>query len=172
MKTQETLDVEYFLVKNVAKKGTYGCKEVTLRHTAYDHEIERVDYVTFNNYGEIRCYEIKVSKSDLMSSNRMSYWGDFNYLVLTKKLFDKLNKLDTKNNPLTQFYWRGIGVITIDLPSGKVEHVRRASKKEVSLTGRMQVLESIAKSACKQVENYCYLKEKNNDKSKEKKEKK
>lgn len=159
MKTQETLDVEYFLVKNVAKKGTYGCKEVTLRHTAYDNPIERVDYVTFNNYGEIRCYEIKVSKSDLMSSNRLSYWGDFNYLVITKKLFVKLNKLDTENNPLGDFYWRGIGVITIDLPNGKVEHVRKARKKEVSLTGRMQVLESIAKSACKQVENYCYLKE-------------
>lgn len=162
MKSKETLDVEYYLVKNVAKKGTYGCKEVTLRHTAYDHEIERVDYVTFNNYGEIRCYEIKVSKSDLMSSNRLSYWGDFNYLVITKKLFEKLNKLDTDHNPLDDLYWRGIGVITIDLPSGKFEHVRKARKKEVSLTGRMQVLESIAKSACKQVERYCYLKRRKN----------
>lgn len=84
MKTQETLDVEYYLIKSVAKKGTYGCKEVTLRHTAYDN--------------------------------------------------------------------------AIDLPSGTVRHENKARKKQVSLTGRIQVLESIAKSACKQVENYCYLK--------------
>ena len=47
------------------------------------------------------------------------------------------------------------GVIGIDHDT----YNRKARKKEVSLTGRMQVLESIAKSACKQVENYCYLKE-------------
>lgn len=158
MKTQETLDVEYFLIKGVAKKGTYGCKEVTLRHTAYDNAIERVDYATINNYGEIRCYEIKVSKSDLMSSNKLSYWGDYNYLVLTKELFNQLNQSASKNNLLDEFYWSGTGIITIDLPSGTVKHENNARKKQVSLTGRIQVLESIAKSACKQVENYCYLK--------------
>ena len=86
MKTQETLDVEYFLIKGVAKKGTYGCKEVTLRHTAYDNydnAIERVDYATINNYSVLINIEldqdngkIEVQKEDEFS-NGMQYFRTF-----------------------------------------------------------------------------------------------
>ena len=99
----------------------YGCKEVTLRNPNYEANKERVDYVTFNTKGVIRCYEIKVTESDLNSKNKLSFWGDYNYLVLPKDLYNRF------------------------------KHEKNATKCTVSIAGRVEVIESFARSASKQL---------------------
>lgn len=152
MKTAETLQVEKILINYTSKTGVFGCKEVTLRNPIYDDRKERVDYITFDNYSTIRSYEIKVTKADLMSSNRLSWWGDYNYLVVTKELYEQLKKDDY----LGELPW-GCGVISIDLATAKVKHEVKAGKKQVTPAAKMQIVESIAKSACNQLLKSVYL---------------
>lgn len=56
MKSKETLDVEYYLVKNVAKKGTYGCKEVLAKiekvYNLGGAEIATLRFGYLTTYGE------------------------------------------------------------------------------------------------------------------------
>ena len=100
---------------------------------------ERCDYVEFDTSSEIRCYEIKVTMSDLKSKNKLSYLGDKNYLVVPKKLADEILK--------SSYNLGGIGLIAFDGKSFK--SLTRASKRNVSIGERVELLEGIAKSACR-----------------------
>lgn len=86
-KTEETLALERALDEKSRKKREYGCAEVTIgfRHDGHGDEI--ADYMTMDSSGVFRCYEIKVSLSDLKSSSRLSWYGDYNYLVVSDALY-------------------------------------------------------------------------------------
>ena len=95
MKTDLTKEVEQALV--LATKadgiGVYGALEVTLGE---GYGSERVDYMTMDCKNVFRCYEIKTSKEDFYSRAKLSFVGDFNYLVLTKDVYEQASK--TKNS--------------------------------------------------------------------------
>lgn len=148
MKTDETLRVEKALVLYTRKIGTYGIKEVSLRKNAYESISERVDYVTIDNSSVIRCYEIKVTKSDFLSKANLSYWGDFNYLVVSAKLFEEIKVLDKYK----QLLFLGVGVIVVS--DQKMSTERNPKKKQVSISQRVAVIESMAKSAGNQLLKY------------------
>ena len=40
--------------------------------------------------GTIRCYELKVTKQDLKSHAKKSWYGNYNYLVVTDSLYEKI----------------------------------------------------------------------------------
>ncbi|NEF99669.1 hypothetical protein FEE30_11960, partial [Lactobacillus murinus] len=89
-KTKQTLEIEQALIKRTSDLlGCYGALEVTIGR-AGPSGYERCDYVEFDTSGEIRCYEIKVTMSDLKSKNKLSYLGDKNYLVVPAELADKI----------------------------------------------------------------------------------
>ena len=94
-KRQETLDIEAALGQMCREKRIYGCKEVTIGFPHQKMGNEICDFVTMDSKGTFRCYEIKVSLSDLQSSAKKSWYGIYNYLVITKELADKveLNKI-------------------------------------------------------------------------------
>ena len=137
----------------------YGCKEVTLRNPNYEANKERVDYVTFNTKGIIRCYEIKVTESDLNSKNKLSFWGDYNYLVLPKDLYDTLyvkadKELKSGSDHISVFRYilfGNVGIITYDFKYHRFKHEKNATKCTVSIAGRVEVIESFARSASKQL---------------------
>ena len=68
-------------------QGMYGAFEVVMGKNTIGYGNEYVDFLTMNSDNEFRCYEIKVSKEDLYSNNNLSFYGDFNYLVVPDFLF-------------------------------------------------------------------------------------
>lgn len=149
-KTIDTLEVERQLVLYSHKMGVYGVKEVSLRKNAYGKIDERVDYMTIDNTSVIRCYEIKVTKSDFLSGAHLSWWGDYNYLVVTDTLLPKIDKLPE----YSKLAFSGVGIITLGLESNNVIVVRKPRKKQVSISQRTAVIESMVKSASNQLHQF------------------
>ena len=138
-KTKQTLEIEQALIKRTSGLlGCYGSLEVTIGRSGVKG-YERCDYVEFDTSSEIRCYEIKVTMGDLKSKNKLSYLGDKNYLVVPEKLADEILK--------SSYNLGGVGLIAFDGKSFK--SLTRASKRNVSIGERVELLEGIAKSACR-----------------------
>ena len=160
IKTAKTKEIESALARELDAMDVYGCKEVTLRNPNYEANKERVDYVTFNTKGIIRCYEIKVTESDLNSKNKLSFWGDYNYLVLPKDLYNNL-KAKTENEErelgskhISRFdyiLFSNTGIITYDFDYHHFKHEKNASKCTISIASKVAVIESFARSASKQL---------------------
>ena len=62
--------------------GIYGAFEVVMGANTIGYGNEKVDFLTMDSDSKFRCYEIKVSKEDLHSGAQLSFYGDFNYLVV------------------------------------------------------------------------------------------
>lgn len=102
MKTTLTKEIEQALIlaTRANEPGIYGALEVTLGE---GYGTERVDYMTMDSKNIFRCYEIKISKKDFYSKAKLSFVGDYNYLVLTKDIYNEVQQdIDIK------FY--GIGI--------------------------------------------------------------
>lgn len=89
MKTDTTKELErlIFYQSKADQAGIYGAFEVALGE-AYGNEY--VDYMTMSSTGEFRCYEIKQSYNDLHSKAKLSFYGDYNYLVMTEELYEEI----------------------------------------------------------------------------------
>lgn len=85
-KTDLTTELEYTIYKATKKLGIYACFEVTIGIGGN----ERVDYMTLDTKGIYRCYEVKVSLSDFRSKAKKSFYGHYNYYVMTQELYDKV----------------------------------------------------------------------------------
>ena len=105
-KRQETLDIETALEQMCREKRIYGCKEVTIGFPHQKMGNEICDFVTMDSKGTFRCYEIKVSLADLQSSAKKSWYGMYNYLVITKELADKVGDWD-------KFLSKEIGILVL-----------------------------------------------------------
>ena len=91
-KTDLTKKVEKALWEATHEK-VHGCFEVKIglpkTQAMLTGNEEFVDYMTFSaSSGEIVCYEIKTSKSDIKSSAKLSFVGHRNYLVLPVELYE------------------------------------------------------------------------------------
>lgn len=152
-KTLETLELEKLLFRcEGGKLGKFACFEVTFgkRDPWQKGTSERVDFVTYENQGNtFRCYEVKVTKADFMSSAKKSFIGDFNYFVMPIELWEKLVGED---NPLLRDYlFRGIGVLIPDARGCKLEVVRKAKRKTIALYDKIHMMESMMKSMSRYV---------------------
>lgn len=117
MKSQTTKDLEQLALNTFKKMGTFLCFEVginikqdafplwyerALRYCKKDklpeepkkikREItEIVDLLTWECSKNIyRCYEIKSSLSDFNSGHHITFVGHFNYYIMPKELYDKV----------------------------------------------------------------------------------
>ncbi|RBT47165.1 hypothetical protein, partial [Enterococcus hirae] len=88
MKTDLTRQAEKCLWHETNRMGVFGCFEVTIGWSG----TERVDYITYSTDNTIRCYEIKVSMADLKSKANQTFIGDYNYLVITQDLWEKMQQ--------------------------------------------------------------------------------
>lgn len=105
MKTDETLALEQAIIERTRKMGVFGCLEVTIGFFGK----QRVDYMTYDTKGDFRCYEIKVSVADFHSDAELSFVGNYNYLLTTREVYDKV-KDEIESSPKFQ----GVGVIVGD----------------------------------------------------------
>lgn len=85
-KSEKTLQLEDAIWRATIRQGTFGCFEVTIGWFGH----ERVDYMTYDTKGDIRCFELKVSVSDFHSKHHNTFVGHLNYYVLTKDVYDKV----------------------------------------------------------------------------------
>ena len=146
MKTALTSQIEYDLIKRTKSTlGLYGAFEVTIGHIGRKKGYERVDYLELNTKGDFTCYEIKVSLSDYLSKNKLSYVGNKNYLVAPKELAHKIkNEYNTHSH----------GIIAYDEKMSltqRFEVIKRASNHTIGLGEKIELLESFAKSASRDV---------------------
>lgn len=122
--------------------GVFGCFEVTIGW----YGKERVDYITYSTDNTIRCYEIKVTLADLKSKASQTFIGDYNYLVITKELWETIQadiELGWRyhNQGILVFLEEGIGMTS----------VKKAKKKNVTLGTRATILESMVRSLNREV---------------------
>lgn len=86
-KTKDTLLLEQALTERSRKRREYGCTEVTIGFKHDGHGDEIVDYMSMDSQGIFQCYELKVSLEDLRSEAKKSWYGDYNYLVVSERLY-------------------------------------------------------------------------------------
>ena len=77
MKTEETLKLEQAIKEKYCTPWQFGIHEVTLGFGGR----ERADFMTISTNDVVRCFEIKVSMSDLRSKAKLTFCGRYNYLV-------------------------------------------------------------------------------------------
>ena len=63
-------------------QGVYGAFEVVMGSSTCGYGHEFVDFVTMDSDNVFRCYEVKVSVEDLHSKALLSFYGDFNFVVV------------------------------------------------------------------------------------------
>nr|WP_270501165.1 hypothetical protein [Enterococcus avium] len=105
--------------------------------------------MTYSTDNTIRCYEIKVTLSDLKSKASQTFIGDYNYLVITQDLWEIIQKDDSLG---WKYYHQGILVFR-ETGIG-IKSVKKAKKQNVTLGTRSTVLESMVRSLNREVGKY------------------
>lgn len=101
MKTEATKKLEQLLANRFNRRSEFYVFECTIGW--YGKEI--VDCIMYNCQRETYCYEIKQSKQDFHSKNKLTFIGNKNYFVMPYSLFEKVqNELYTKEE------YKNIGV--------------------------------------------------------------
>lgn len=82
-KSQKTYELEEIITIATARKNRCGCAEVALGDDGI------VDYISIELGGQhiVRCYEIKISKSDFLSDAKKTFVGEYNYYVIPSELW-------------------------------------------------------------------------------------
>ncbi|WP_338365886.1 hypothetical protein [Enterococcus faecalis] len=151
MKTNLTRQAEKCLWHYTNKMGVFGCFEVTIGWFGK----ERVDFMTYSTDNTIRCYEIKVTMADLKSSAKQTFLGDYNYLVVTNELWEKIQA-----NPDLKWKYSNQGILIFSELRHNlgITSVKKAKKQNVTLGTRATVLESMVRSLNREVEKFYKVK--------------
>lgn len=86
MKTETTKRLEQLLANRFNKRNEFYVFECTIGW--YGKEI--VDCIMYNCQRETYCYEIKQSKQDFHSKNKLTFIGNKNYFVMPYKLYQEV----------------------------------------------------------------------------------
>lgn len=124
LKSEETYRLEAIITLATWKPGMVGCAEVGLGKAGI------VDYVTMELGGErlIRCYELKITKSDFLSDAKKTFAGDYNFYVIPSELWDSVRA----------YIEPWVGCWTIDR-DGKA-HPKKAAKRMRPVIDRTYVM--------------------------------
>lgn len=88
MKTERTKKLEHLLAYKFNSMNDFYVFECTIGW--FGHEI--VDCIMYNCQREIYCYEIKQSKQDFYSKNKLTFIGNKNYFVMPYSLYLEVKK--------------------------------------------------------------------------------
>lgn len=132
MKRIETMVIEKVLQQSLFGSNPklakeYGTTEVTISHYGMTNGKEIVDFMSYDvDKDTFRCYEIKVTMQDFHSSAKKSWYGNYNYIVLSEDLY--------KEKPLD--WWvsnipTGIGIIVVNTSTTEKRTVVSPKKKFV-----------------------------------------
>lgn len=142
-KRKETLELEKALAKQAREKRVYGCEEVTIGFYNQGRGNEIVDFMVMDSKGVIRCYEIKVTLQDLKSHAKKSWYGHYNYLVVSRELYGQVQDWDS-------YIPRHIGIIA----GNALESVRKCQRQEIPPEHEIMLKESLIRSLYWKMEKY------------------
>ena len=115
MKTKKTKEIENYLFLFLQKKGTFCCPEVKMG-MGNSGKSGIVDYLSLTTKGIVTCYEIKVTKEDLVnSSHGHNFYGNYNFQVIPIGLYSKIK----------DFVPKYVGVIGFDI-EGHAKYLKEA----------------------------------------------
>ena len=86
MKTERTLKLEKLLASKFKKGNDFYVFECTIGWMGK----EIVDCIMYNCQREVNCYEIKQSKQDFYSNNKLTFIGNKNFFVMPYDLYEKI----------------------------------------------------------------------------------
>lgn len=160
-KRTETLDIENRLYNMCREKRIYGCEEITIGFHNKGQGNEIVDFASMDSKGIVRCYEIKVTLSDLKSKAKKSWYGHYNYLAVTDELYEKIK------DHIREYIPDWVGVITPSAFSWSAPLTVRipAKKQELSMEQELMIKESMVRSVT--LKMYKYKDQVDEDKIKE-----
>lgn len=93
MKTERTKRLEELLANHFNNRNEFYVFECTIGW--YGNEI--VDCIMYNCNRETYCYEIKQSKQDFHSKNKLTFIGNKNYFVMPYELYEQVkNEIPTE----------------------------------------------------------------------------
>lgn len=140
IKRKETICLQNTLIEETKLKRIYGCEEVTIGFYNQGKGNEIVDFMTMDSKGTIKCYEIKVTLQDLKSKAKKSFYGHYNYLVVTSDLYNKVTNWD-------DYIDKHVGIIMAYPPSYSSFACKKKAKKcNISLEDNMMLKESLIRS--------------------------
>lgn len=159
MKTKETLLIEQVLYAslfgdNPSLAKEFGTTEVKIGFgkELREHRVknEYVDFMSYDIRKDIfRCYEVKVSMSDFKSKANLSWYGNYNYLVLSNELYYQQSLKDWENtipeNVGIIVVYLGIAEASSDLRNAK-ETVKRPKFVEVEFEMKQTLKNSLLRS--------------------------
>lgn len=93
--------------------------------------------------GIIKCYELKVTLQDLRSSAKKSWYGHYNYLVVSRELYNQVSDWN-------EYIPKHVGIIVGESLKSK----RKAQKCEVSTETEIMLKESMIRSMFWKMEKY------------------
>lgn len=134
-KTELTKKMEKELWCFTHKMGVFGAFEVTVGWCGK----ERVDYMTYDTKGILKCYEIKSSKADFHSKCKHSFLGHYNYYLLTKELYEEVK------NEVPNY----VGIYIYK--EGRIESVKKSKRqKEVDVENlKSYLIRSLSRESSK-----------------------
>jgi len=135
--------LEKALEERCVKKREYGSKEVTIGFKHGGHGDEIVDFMTVDSDSVIRCYELKVTLQDLRSEAKKSWYGDYNYLVVSDAL---LARSPSWGNYIPPY----VGI----LAGTSLKSCRNAKKKVISEDVRQMCRDSLIRTLFWKMEEY------------------
>lgn len=155
MKTAETLKIEQVLRKSLFGSNPrlakeYGTTEVTVGFQRDSHGKEIVDFLSYDLKKDIfKCYEIKVTMADFHSDAAKSWYGNYNYLVLSRDLYLKQDIMEWISEIPA-----GVGIITVNTDNGLKETVRRAVKQDIDADTKEMLKDSLIRTLFYQNQKY------------------
>ena len=151
-KTEETKAIENVLRNECRHKRIYGCGEVTIGFQKTGHGNEIVDYISMDSSGIFRCYEIKVSESDLKSGAKKSFYGHYNYLVVTDKLYDRIEA----EKGWADYIQTSVGIISANINDSTAcfTSKRKAKKQNLNQETELMLKDSMIRSLYWKMEKY------------------
>lgn len=87
-----TKEMEHLIYSYLWKQGTYLCFEVMMPDPRgrYMFNKERVDLLSYDTQNNWRFYELKLTKSDFHSSSKVTFYGNYNYYVMPRELYNQV----------------------------------------------------------------------------------
>lgn len=142
-KRNETIDLEKALIRDTREKRIYGCEEITIGFVNSGLGNEIVDFMTMDSKGIIKCYELKVTLTDLKSSAKKSWYGNYNYLVVSSELYNKVKDWN-------EYVPEHVGIIA----GTGLESQRKAKKCIIDKDTELMLKESMVRSMYWKVDKY------------------
>lgn len=154
MKRIETKRIEKALLlscfgANPRLAKEYGTTEVTIDFQRNGNGRELVDFMSYDAKKNLfRCYEIKVTMADFKSKAKKSWYGNYNYLVLSKDLYLEQSLEDWKMSIPSH-----VGILVVNPESQSRKTIRKAVFTEISEEDKDMLKRSLIRTLFYQNQN-------------------